>query len=238
MEIEKKTPPKGEKKPLKDPPKKEKQAPAPEVEPKKPSSPSKVVTIDIDTPMEKVVELDNNGVELEFDHHPEKFLRLPSDVTRELSYNNKQRYFVSKGMAEETLDLSAYDQRMFKPEPGRAMATDRLEVLNKDPNFHYCWKRPDELQHCKMDGYVIADDRQLGTFHGDVGSARTVGADGKTELVLMKLPKEKYQQQRAANKELNQRRKAGVEQDAKAFIERKGGAPARTQIMEQFTKED
>jgi hypothetical protein len=228
------------KKPVKETPPKPKKISKGEGNPKtsKEVNSSRKVTVDIDTPMEKVVELDESGAILEFAHEPKTFLRLPSDVTRKLSYENKQRYFVSKGMAEETLDLSHYDRRMFKPEPGRATATERLMVYNKDPRFEYAWKRPDELREFEMKGYVVDHDQGLDTFNGDVGSSHTVGTQGNTELVLMKVPKEIREQQRVANRELDKRRRVGVEQDAKAFIDRQGGTPARTQTMENFTRED
>lgn len=191
----------------------------------KPSKPSKAVKITIDNDPQEVVQYDNDGVRLEFEHANGKFLRLPPEVTRSLSYENKQRYFVSKGMFEETLSFDGYDRRNFPPRQGFATATDRLSVLNKDPKMHYCWKRPDELRQAKMDGYRVAQDASLDTFNSEPSSTKTVGTHGQEELVLMEIPKEINQQQRAANKEKDQRRRKGVESGAVDDMIRSGGKP-------------
>ena len=191
----------------------------------KPNPKPNLVKISIDNTPEEVIQYDTDGVKLEFEHANGRFLRLPSEVTRSLSYENKQRYFVSKGMFEETLSFDHYDRRKFPPKQGFATATDRLDVKNKNPRMHYCWKRPDELRQAQMDGYRPVSDDSLDTFGGDVSSTRTVGAGGDTELVLMEIPKETKDQQRAANKEKDQKRRQGVESSTVDDMIRSGGKP-------------
>jgi len=183
------------------------------------------VTISIDNTPEEVVQLNNDGVKLLFDHANGRFLKLPPEVARDLSYENKQRYFVSKGMFEETLSFDHYDRRKFPPKAGFATATDRLDVKNKDPRMHYCWKRPDELRQAQLDGYRPAADDTLDTFSNPTGSTRTVGTGGQEELILMEVPKEVKEQQRAANKEKDHRRREGVESSAVDDMIRGGGKP-------------
>lgn len=185
----------------------------------------KKITISVDNSPEEVVQWDSEGKRLEFEHDAKRFLRLPSDVVRELSYENKRRYYVSKGMAEETIDLSSYDKRNIKPRPGFAMASDRLAVYNKKPGMEYCWKRPDELRQAHMDGYREVQDPDIKTFGGDVGSTHTVGMYGDTELVLMEIPKETRDRQRAALRQKDEIRRKGVESTAIADLQRSGGKP-------------
>lgn len=186
---------------------------------------SKTIEISIDNSPEDVIKYNNDGVKLLFAHEKGRFLRLPSEVARDLSHDNKQRYFVSKGMHEETLSFDHYDQRKFPPRPGFATATDRLEVRNQDPSKHYCWKRPDELRQAQMEGYRVANDPSLDTFGSETGTSRTVGEQGQDELVLMEIPNEKREQQRAANRDKDHQRRKGVESSAMDDMIRSGGKP-------------
>lgn len=208
------------------------------VEVSKKAKNSKAITITVDNSPEEVLKLDDAGEALHFEHDPAKFLRLGRETLQKMSFANKQRYFVSKGMAEETLDLSAYDRRKFKPQPGRAMATDRLKIFNEDPNYHYCWKRPDELRQAMMDGYVVENSDAVDTFNSDPGSSHTVGVNGETELVLMKTPIENHKQYRAANREKDKRRREGVKADADQFVHRQGGKPSGSPTARAFSEED
>lgn len=190
-----------------------------------PSTTEKTVNITIDISPDDVIKYDNDGVKLTFAHERGAFLRLPSDVVRGLSYENKQRYFISKGMYEESLNFDHYDKRNAPIRAGFATATDRLKVENGDPSKHYCWKRPDELRQAQMEGYRVVHDDSIGTFNSDPGTSHTVGMNGIDELVLMEIPKAQRDQQRAANREKDKRRREGVESSTIDDISRSGGKP-------------
>jgi hypothetical protein len=181
--------------------------------------------ISIDTKVEDVVKWDSEGAELYFADDPEKFLELPSDVAGGLGFYNKQRYYTARNIMKGTMDLSGYDKRKFKPQPGTATAGQQLRVDGKDSRFHYCWKRPDELQQAQRNGYRVADDPALDTFYGDVGSTRTVGQAGSEEMVLMKIPREAWEKKQADNRTRSKARRAAVEENAINEMLKGGGKP-------------
>lgn len=181
--------------------------------------------ISIDNTPEEVIELANQGVDLYFADEKDRFLELPSAAVESLDFYNRQRYFTARNIMHGNLDLSAADGRKYKPQPGRATAAQQMSVYGKDPRFHYCWKRPDELRQAAREGYVIAGDPTLDTFYGDAGSSHTVGLQGQEEMVLTKIPKEEFEASKAQAVKKSKDRRASVESNAIADILKGGGVP-------------
>jgi hypothetical protein len=199
--------------------------------PKKASHKAKIpnrVDITIDTSPEDVVQYDNERKNLIFSGEPGKFLELPDEVIDQLSSRSKQAYFSAYGLHEWYLKNAAEDRvsDRIKVSPRLATATAQLEVTNKDPRMHYCWKRTDEKYISERDGYRVASDPALKTFRQDADTTvRTVGSDGETELILMKIPKEDFEAQQRAISEKSRRRIEGADNQAKEEIRRAGGVP-------------
>lgn len=88
-------------------------------------------------------------------------------------------------------------------------ARDILTVYSKDPNFVYRWVRNDEgrMQWFQDRGYevVTGDQHSVGIKAVDsgtqLGSAVTKHAGGGKLLILMRIPKEWYDEDQAAKEE-------------------------------------
>lgn len=195
----------------------------------KTSNEEKTVKISIDNTPEEVVQLDSEGKELYFEDSRDRFLELPSDAAGGLGFYNKQRYFTARNIMMGELDLSGADGRRYKPQPGRATAAEQMSVYGKDPRFHYCWKRPDELRQAQREGYRIANDPNLDTFYGDAGSSHTVGFKGQEEMVLTKIPVDDYEARKASAVKKSKARRAAVEENAIADMLKGGGKPSKEQ---------
>lgn len=101
-----------------------------------------------------------------------------------------------------------------KPLPERkrrsptAGARDILTVYDKDPNFVYRWVRNDEgrVQWFKERGYdVVTEAHKVGQKAVDsgsqLGSAVTKFGGGTVTLILMRIPKEWYDEDQAAKED-------------------------------------
>lgn len=186
------------------------------------------IDITIDTDPQDVVQYDNERKNLVFSGEPGKFLELPDEVIDQLSNRSKTAYFSAYGL-HEWYQRNAGEERVsdhIKVSPRLATATAQLEVSNKDPKMHYCWKRTDEKYLSERDGYRVASDPALKTFREDAdNTVRTVGSDGDTELILMKIPKEDFEARQRAISEKSRRRIEGADNQAKEDIRRAGGIP-------------
>lgn len=87
-------------------------------------------------------------------------------------------------------------------------ARDKLTVYNQDPAFKYRWVRNDEgrVQWFKERGYeVVTQHHGVGEKAVDsgsqLGSAVTKFGGGTVTLVLMRIPKEWYDEDQAAKEE-------------------------------------
>jgi hypothetical protein len=85
---------------------------------------------------------------------------------------------------------------------------DKLTVYGKDPNFVYRWVRNDEgrIQWFQERGYeVVTQDLEVGQKTVDsgskLGSAVTKFGGGAVTLVLMRIPKEWYDEDQAAKED-------------------------------------
>ena len=152
------------------------------------------ISITVDTEPKDVVELDQKGFLLIFDHEVERFRELPDEVVQELGYENRVNYGVARGVF---LALKKDGDRPFHGieilPPMAASAGRRLEVTGLGPGMHACWKRPDELVQAGMLGYKIVQGGGVQTFAQKGDGTHRVGAFGKDELILMEIPQEKFE---------------------------------------------
>lgn len=185
------------------------------------------IDVTLDMTEEDVIQYDKDGKNLFFDGDLGAFKELSDKTLSQLSSLNRVRYFSSYG------EYTYNKKREFEPKiservkvsPRYATATQRLEVLNKDPNKHYVWKRTDEVRAAKYEGYQVSSDEKLDTFGSDTSSVHTVGETGEAELVLMETSKENFKARQRAISEKSQRRIKAVEDTAKEEMRRDGGLP-------------
>ena len=89
-----------------------------------------------------------------------------------------------------------------------AGARDKLTVYDRDPNYVYRWVRNDEgrIERFKEIGYeVVTQSHEVGEKTVDsgsqLGSAVTKFGGGSVTLVLMRIPREWYDEDQAAKEE-------------------------------------
>lgn len=97
-----------------------------------------------------------------------------------------------------------------------------LTVANKDPNYVYRWVNdtPGRIAMFKDGGYeVVTDDNEIGQSTVDrgsrLGSAITKSVGGLTTAVLMRIPKEWYDEDQAAKQEQIDTLEATMQEQAK-----------------------
>lgn len=105
---------------------------------------------------------------------------------------------------------------------------DILTVKNKDPNFEYRWVRdvPGRILRFQDGGWeVVTDDLQVGqravdSPSGKVASALTKHGGGNLTLVLMRIPKEWYDEDQTAKQD-----KVDAQEDSMQEDIRRGRIP-------------
>lgn len=188
------------------------------------------VDVTLDMSDEDVLQYDDKGANLFWDGSLESFKELDDDFVKKLSNLNQTRYFSSFWEYQRALkrkDEPKISERI-KVSPRLARATQRLEVYNKRPGMHYCWKRPDEVFQSKLEGYKTVSDTTVQSFMAEDSGAHKVAADGEAELVLMEIPKETFEEGQRVISEKSTRRKEAVDNQAREDIRRAGGIPYET----------
>ena len=182
------------------------------------------VEVGIDTDPKTVIELDSAGYTLSFACEVGKFLQLEDAVVHELGYENRVAYGIAQGLWKNL--VKDKDRPVGSIEvlpPLAASAGRRLEVTGAPKGWHYVWVRPDEIQARAGVGYSMAGS-EVQTLYWD-GSVHKVGAFGQSELVLMKIPVEKYEASEKENGARSRSRIEGQTAQAEEAIRRVGGVP-------------
>jgi hypothetical protein len=203
---------------------------APEVVETQPLAERKdAVMVTLDNDPRDVLKYDAEGKDVFFSDQPGTLLELPPEVLAELPRHLQTRYDIACGVHARLKHQADHPELVATPGlevVGRlATATSRLDVRGKTPGMHYCWKRTDELRQSGYEGYKVADEKELDTFGSQIGTTRTVGEKGDTELVLMKIPEETYLARQRAISEKSRKRVENVEQSAAQDMRRSGGKP-------------
>lgn len=195
--------------------------------------------VDIDTPVEDVIRLDAEGVDLFFESDKGKFLALDETTLKGLSKLTRTRYEVSKALNEKhdpamdgfsarfsvtgSRNRQAEVQKTLRETP---MTADAMRMLTAYAGHGFVerWARPDKMAHWLQKGYeVVKADAKGNPVDGNVfteakaidGHFETQGTTpNKTELVLMRAPVDVVAKNRQAQNELNQRQVQAAEADA------------------------
>lgn len=164
--------------------------------------------VSVESPIEEVIRLNNEGAELYFESERGKFLQLTESQVRELSNDNRVRYGVSLQLhAKSDPENDRIQQRLkilgansrrkefektVKGTLPSALATKKLQTFVGD-GFHSVWTRGDKIESRLELGYEFVkpgDDVYVGVPATD-GHFETKVETGKTELTLMRIPLEK-----------------------------------------------
>lgn len=187
-----------------------------ENESKSTKSPKSVFVDNSFTP-ESVLVLDSRGTTLLFEQG-EKFLLLGEDTIRAMSAANKQRYAVTKQFQdtlrqEEDEDFvkSFVVDREFVGSAG-----DKLDKLTLRDGIQQRWARPDRVNAYLEKGYKVLSKEDATSYLGAKGGHHEISKNGKTELVLMGIPKKLFDESQKKKIEKNKDlamawRQSGVE---------------------------
>ena len=166
--------------------------------------------ISLDTDPQAVAQWDLDGIIFEYDF--DNFLELPDKVVAALGHANTASYFISKTIADKLKEQEKEREegvRRGKDEPrisaGKetsslnligGTATSRTEVSGGRPNTHYCLKLPEQISEALDAGYSLVDASDPVKTPGmtKVGGSRRISRHGEDELVLLKIPEERYQE--------------------------------------------
>lgn len=147
----------------------------------------------VDNTMEDVVKWDNEGRTLFFEDDEDKFLTLPTDVVRDLSRSNRQRYDLAKRIArgDSVLDsmttaIQGFDSGDYAVRPGSASAN--LAVLGKKPGMDYYWERKENVNKRRSEGWQVDTDSDVKTIHDESCTYKTVGGEKNPEMILVSRP--------------------------------------------------
>ncbi|MFH1626300.1 MAG: hypothetical protein ABID54_14265 [Pseudomonadota bacterium] len=179
--------------------------------------------INMDFSDEDILRLDKAGFELGFESGLDGFKPMADKFIMELTKENRDKYLLSQAYYKMAQKAAANPKipgiDVWQP---NAMATDRLEVSGKDPNFAYCWKRPDQLQTHRGDGWEPVRDDGIRAFYKENGVPK-VTLRGHTELVLCQMPKEKRDAIERVHQQKSRDRMSAVKSDAETEIKSQGG---------------
>jgi hypothetical protein len=157
----------------------------------------KITEISLDNTVEEVLKWNEDGVRLRFDY--KRFLLLPEDAERALYKENAQDYGFAKGLWKEIERQKKEGSRKDPDDPRIEVlggsASGRMAIRNKDPNMHYSPQRAEDVYGLLSQGYQVCDSSDPASFgDGAAGGVKcTHKRDGSKELVLLKIPKERYQ---------------------------------------------
>lgn len=161
------------------------------------------VKVSVDTKVEQIIECDKAGVKLQFECERGRFQELKPEIVKSLSSANQERYAMAREMFLEQPTDAWEDEvaALVNSQPTYANATERLTVLNKDPNFEYEFAAADGIQNEMARGWeVVNGGVKTGQNPSGKGITKTM-SNGKPELVLMRIPKVKHEQLMAKHHE-------------------------------------
>lgn len=153
----------------------------------------KKLWVSVDNTLEEVVEWNEGGATLLFSHEPGRFLELDPNI---LSKTNKDRYLVSKMMNEEAVvdkdpvgDIMSridFDIQGMK-------ALDKMKVP-KSPDWVYGWRDAATLPKAISQGWQVVSNEATVVNPKGKGESHLVGKNQKTEQVMVKIRRDRYQE--------------------------------------------
>lgn len=148
----------------------------------------KVEKVVVSVEMEKhtVIEYDRKGYDLVFDIDPLKV--LPDAVYHDLSHKNQLQYTIAQQAARELQRKREHNDGRIENGPKiitklrTGQASQKINKIKDDSYFHRYWAAPHEVDECIEEGYAR------------IQGESEIKRDGKTELIPMQIPVERYEQ--------------------------------------------
>ena len=168
----------------------------------------------IDTKMGDLLKWDTDGMIIDYATSPDRFLEIPVEVLKELSFENKQRYVIAKQLAaiEREDEPDSWKKDIVITEQ-YASPTERLEVKGKKNGFAYYISTEGKVGKHEREGYTVVPSGS-GESIGLSGE-NTIKTAGKVEMVLMKTTEENAVRLRAEKDRLNKMRKGAMVEQVK-----------------------
>lgn len=173
---------------------------------------------------EEILALEEKDYRLRFNE--KDFRELDESVIEKLSNANARDYFIAKGangaIAKNKKRTESGFDGLEIVDPLRGKPRNKLEVRNKEKGWHYCWKRPDEVEECKQLGYTIPPSGTVETPGASkTSTSHAISAkDGKDDLVLMRVPEKTFQQHLLANSLLSRKRAGATIREVAGMVAR------------------
>lgn len=191
----------------------------------KPKMPPKKKIIDVSASVSdsEILALEEKNYQLRFNE--KDFRELPESVIEKLCNSNARDYFMTKGAFNALKKANSRKEAGFEglevQDPLRGKPRRKLEVAGKLKGWHYCWKRPDEVEESKKLGYVVVKDEVNTPGASSVSSSHTITAkDGKDDLVLMRVEERLFQQHLQANAVLSRRRAGATMKEITGMVKK------------------
>ncbi len=175
-----------------------------------------IKNISVDITEEDVLKWNEAGHGLIFESDIGQFKALPEKVVNQLSHVNTRAYWVSYTLHKQAVALEEAGGPAvlhdIRPSPTAARATTRLEVQGKQPNMHYEYMLPQELQLKGYQGWRPSTDPRVKTFCKTPGGSHQLISPtepGTPEQVLMEIPKETFAEIDQIRKDTNELARTG-----------------------------
>lgn len=168
-----------------------------------------------------LLKLDAEGEELVFDNR-EDFVPLSEEEIRMLSSGNRTRYHVAASYHKTWLDTKNDEiVRKFVIEGGYdGTAAEKINGVTCVGNLVGYWTRPDRLGRNLQIGWRVAGADEVRTFVKATGTHVEIGQMGRTELVLVVMPKELYEKRQQKKSDKASGRLEAIRAQAEAEADR------------------
>lgn len=161
--------------------------------------------ITVDNTDGEVLEWDKEGREVYFSEGS-LFKKLPTNIVRQLSMRTKSRYYIAKGITEESLSIGKTgtrdevirDLRQKFSVPG-GTATDKLKVRGGKSDMVYSHFNVVRLGYAEQRGWEPVTDSSVTAYSDDkTGESKVLkNQKGDIEMVLMAKPREVHETEQA-----------------------------------------
>lgn len=196
--------------------------------------------------VEDVLKYNAEGKELVFLHEKGKFLAMPDEAVRALDRDNKTRYHMARDlniqhhpeadelhhriqMSQQIRSRNLAEQEL-KRLPQSAQAARKLAAYVGE-GYRQHWFRPDEIGTAIESGYefvspdMVQNGQAFTTVSSTDGHFEVKTTEGKTDLILMRVPEELGKKIDGRKAQAKDRQKQAIENSGKAILRNLGGNP-------------
>lgn len=176
------------------------------------------VYINVDTPLEKIIEYDEQGAVLRFRIEPGEFPEIPEDYLLRLTKKNKDSYLVSRDLHADRMENATDEERYEDIIVGENMgnARQRLAIEGLPKNLQHRWVRPDRVEAYKRRGWTVYEGKEVTTLDKkQKNGVRTLSNMGVKEHYLMVISEEKRKRNQDQKREKRESRFQSAENRAR-----------------------